>query len=184
VPIIFSQACDHSYKGELDGFFQFQGTNDRNLTIVFGAVGVNEIQTITFTGGAPAAGAFCFMFRGEVSASFVAADVVATLAARANAIPSMRRAGLTATFGAGAAFNTNATCVVTFAPKAPVNDFLYVLGGPGAAITTMTGASYAVTTAGVSGCPVSTSTAYDITLNSYYHRDVFKQVGNFVTSFS
>ena len=93
------------------------------LHITPGPAGTSEVQTITLTNPANDGGYYQLAWGGDVTDSLVYNASVATMKAAFEALPSVKRAGLTVTFSGTAA----ATFTATFLPYGPVNDLIRII---------------------------------------------------------
>jgi hypothetical protein len=143
-------------------FTQSTTTNVRRLTgnelfkLTPDAAGVNEVCTITLTNTANSTGYYNLAFRGDVTGSLVYNANAAAIQTALNALPSVKKAGLTATASGPA----TATFTITWSPPGPVTDLVQIIPTSLAQSTTPEIGSSAVTTVGVDGFSNSGSNFY------------------------
>jgi hypothetical protein len=141
-------------------FTQSTSTNIRRfngnelLKITPDAVGTNEIQTITLTNAGNDGGYYQLAFRGDIMSSLVYNANAAAIKAALEALPSMKRSGLTVTASAAA----TSTFTLTFAPPHPIVDLVTIIPTSLNKAATFEIGSSAVTTPGVDGFTAGTYT--------------------------
>ena len=107
--IPFCESIHKSVSGHINGFYQFYGART-DLVIKPDVTGTAEVQAIDTGVTAPDDGSYRFMINGEVSDSLAYNATVASMKTAFEAIPCVRKLGLTVTFSATAANGTfNAT---------------------------------------------------------------------------
>ena len=144
---------NHFYSDPTILFTQSAGTGIRRytgnelFTITPDVSGTSEVQTVTLSNAANSAGNYNLAFRGDVTGSLAYNATVGTMAAALNALPSMKKSGLTAVVTGTAV----ATFTITFSPPGPVTDLVQIIPTSLTQSTTPEIGSTAVTTAGLEG---------------------------------
>ncbi len=173
-PIIFSQDMSKAMLGQLNGYMDFNPfKTKKSLVITLPSAGTKEVQRVTQGGGAISAGNIYLAFRGEITQPLAFNASTSTLATAFNALPSMMKAGLTASFGS--TFAAGATVDITFTSQGcnPVESLVVVL--PGVGVATATSFTTTLQTAAIPG--FTSASNYSVYLYNYHMRDIYDQDG-------